>query len=60
MFIGKLLSGEFTAPRKEARGVPMGREGEETKIGRERRVRPKCLDYIGRSLWGRAAQPLAW
>lgn len=26
----------------------------------EKRKRPKCPDYIGKTLWGRAAQPLDW
>jgi hypothetical protein len=27
---------------------------------RRRRRRAKCLDYKGKSLWGRAAQALGW
>jgi hypothetical protein len=26
----------------------------------KREKRPKCLDYIGKTLWRKAAQPLDW
>ena len=51
--MGKLLLGGSLAPRTEAREVAKGKVGggerERTLLHRER---PKCLDYIGRSLWG--------
>ena len=61
-FIGKLLSGKLLAPRKEAREVTMGirerapKQRKKSRRRRERRERkPKCLDYIGKSLWGKGS-----
>lgn len=63
-FIEKLLSGEFTGPK--AREVTMGREdgGEKERKGahqyrterREKAGRPKCLNYVGKSLRGKGSQ----
>ena len=42
-------------PRKETREVAIEREteGRGREREKERGERPKCLDYIGKSFWGR-------
>ena len=64
MFVGKLLSGKFTGPKDPGQGSPHWtvRKGEEkerksvhTQGCREQGGRPKCLDYIGRSLCGKGS-----
>ena len=47
------------APRIETRKVSVERKERETGNGAERgegeEERPKCLDYIGRSIWGKGS-----
>lgn len=51
-FIGKLLSGKFTGPKVPSQG---SHHGERKRVCAERekeKERPKCLDYVGKILWG--------
>ena len=59
--------GEFTCSKDQGQGGRHGkREFRKERKGcmsierEERRERPKCLDYIGKSLRRRAAQSLGW
>jgi hypothetical protein len=60
--LGSYSRANLLTPRIEARGVTIGGQG----VGREKEekekkgCRAKCLDYIWKSLWGRAAQSLDW
>jgi hypothetical protein len=63
-FIGKLFSGKLAGPKDQGshhgeRGRWEAKEREKGQAQREkdkRRERAKCLDYIGRSLWGKDSQ----
>jgi hypothetical protein len=54
--LGSCSQGSSLAPRTEERGEGKGKEREREKGACER---PKYLDYIGKSLWGKGS-PATW
>lgn len=56
----EVAKGKETEERRKRERACVNRERENEEVGREGGETIKCLECVGKSFWGKGAQPLGW